>query len=68
MNGAQFIRQATKWAKANGLDSHIVPSRGKGGHKTIYVGERFTVVQTGEIPKGTFHGMLKQLGVPKEEF
>lgn len=46
----------------------MVASRGKGGHQTLYVGDRFTVVQTGEIPKGTFYAMLRQLGIPKEEF
>jgi hypothetical protein len=68
MKGAEFIRQARRWAGARELPVKVVASRGKGGHQTLYVGDRLTVVQTGEIPKGTFHAMLRQLGIPKEEF
>lgn len=68
MDGQQFIRRARKWARANGLSERVDASRGKGGHVTQYVGEAFTVVKTGEIKAGLLHAMLKQLGIPKEEF
>lgn len=68
MSGKDFIARAAKWARKRGLDWSVVPSRGKGSHKTLYVGERRTIVATGEIPPGTLRNMLKQLGIPKEEF
>lgn len=68
MNGKEFTRRATKWAKANGLEVRELANRGKGGHRLLYVGDRRTAVQTGEIATGTFHAMLKQLGIPKDEF
>jgi len=46
----------------------VDPSRGKGGHQTIWVDGRFTVVKTGEIRTGLLLSMLKDLGIPKEEF
>jgi len=68
VNGEQFIRRARKWARANGLDEHVEPSRGKGGHVTQVIGGRFTVVKTGEIATGLLHAMLKQLAIPRDEF
>lgn len=34
----------------------------------LHVGEHVTTVKTGEIGKGLLHAMLKQLGIPSEEF
>ncbi len=68
MNGDQFIRRTRKWAKAHELDERVDPSRGKGGHVTQWIGDRFTVVKTGEIGAGLLAAMLKQLGIPKDEF
>lgn len=68
MNGDQFIRQARKWAKANGLPYRVESSRGKGGHQTFYLCDRLTVVKTGEIGTGLLMAMLKQLDIPKGEF
>ena len=67
VNG-KFIDRATKWAKASGRDWRVDASRGKGGHKLLFVGDCRTVVQTHEVPTGTFHAMLKQLAIPREEF
>ncbi len=68
MNGEQFIRRSRKWAKTRGLLEHVDASRGKGGHVTQWIGDRFTVVKTGEIKTGLLHAMLKQLGIPRDEF
>lgn len=68
MNGEQFIRKARKWAKANGVTENVELSRGKGGHVTQVIGERYTIVKTGEIGTGLLHAMLKQLGIPRDEF
>ena len=46
----------------------VDPSRGKGGHQMVRIGEKWTTVQTGELRPGIFDSMLKQLGIPKDEF
>jgi hypothetical protein len=68
MNGKQFIRQARRWANANGQPVTVDSSRGKGGHKMIWIGSRFTTVKTSEIGAGLLASMLKDLGIKKEEF
>ena len=68
MKGKEFIDRAARWARAHDVAWRVEASRGKGGHKLLYVGERRTTVQTGELRDGTFRAMLKQLDIPKEEF
>jgi hypothetical protein len=68
MNGKQFIRQATKWAKASGAAYSVDASRGKGGHQLLTIGAHRTTVKTGEIGPGLFRAMLAQLNIPKEDF
>jgi hypothetical protein len=68
VNGKQFIRRAAKWSKARGKELVVDASRGKGGHQMVRIGDRWTTVQTGELKPGIFHAMLKQLGIPKDEF
>ncbi|MGH9661506.1 MAG: type II toxin-antitoxin system HicA family toxin [Bryobacteraceae bacterium] len=43
----------------------LLTRRGKGSHAMLFFGERFTVVRNmkDEVKAGTFHGMLKQLGL-----
>lgn len=68
MNGAQFIRRARKWANAKGETFTVEASRGKGGHQMARLGDRVTTVKSGEIGSGLLAAMLKQLGIPKDEF
>jgi len=68
VNGKQFIRAARVWAQAHGAPFSVEKCRGKGGHKILRVGDKWTTVQTGELKPGVFHAMLKQLGIPREEF
>ena len=68
MNGKEFIKRASKYGKSHGLLVRVEKSRGKGGHQTLHVGEKMTIVQSGEIATGTFHAMLKQLEIPKDGF
>jgi hypothetical protein len=68
VNGKEFIRRAGKWARAHGRELVVDLSRGKGGHQMVRIGEKWTTVQTGELKPGIFHAMLKQLGIPKDEF
>ena len=34
----------------------------------VRIGEKWTTVQTGDLKRGIFHAMLKQLDIPKDEF
>jgi hypothetical protein len=68
MDGKQFIKAARQWARLHGVGFEIEKSRGKGGHQMLRIGSRWTTVQTGELKPGVFYAMLKQLGIPKEEF
>ncbi len=67
MTGREFVRRLRRLGRKQGVAVALVPSRGKGGHQTLYYGERFTIVQTGEIPPGTLRRMCRQLGIdPKD--
>jgi len=63
MNGAEFIRRVRKQGRKAGVDVRVDPTRGKGGHQTLYYGDRHTVVPTGEIKKGLLHALCRDLGL-----
>jgi len=48
----------------------FIPRRGKGSHGTLFFGKKCAIVGSlkKELKKGTFHGMLKQLGIKANEF
>ena len=68
MNGREFVRRARRYARRNRLSFDFDPSRGKGSHGEVHVGEFSTTVQHGEIPTGTFFNMLKDLNINRREF
>lgn len=65
MRGNEFIRKVQKYAKRNGLACDWRPDRGKGSHGLLTLGELRTVVPNpkSELKTGTYHAMLKQLGL-----
>jgi mRNA interferase HicA len=67
MNGAEFIRRLRAYAKANGLAFKEDPSRGKGDHRMVCIGNRCAPVGDlrKELKTGTVHGLCKQLGVDR---
>ena len=69
MRGNEFIRKVQKYAKRNRVDSTWRPDRGKGSHGLLTLGERRTVVRNpkDELKTGTYHAMLKQLGLTESE-
>lgn len=69
MRGNEFIRRVKQIARERGLVCHVNERRGKGSHVTLYYGSRFTVVRSpkDEIKTGTFHAMLKQLGITLDD-
>ena len=68
MTGLEFIRRARRYARRTGQDYRLEPSRGKGSHARLWIGEHLTTVKRGELPRGAFLGMLKQLKICKEDF
>jgi mRNA interferase HicA len=70
MKGMEFIRKIKAIGKTRGVAVRVVSWRGKGGHQTLYYGERFTIIRNpkDELKTGTYHAMLKQLGVNDSDF
>ncbi len=69
MKGNEFIKRVHKLAKAKGLECSRDEARGKGSHITLYLGDSLTIVRNpkDELKTGTFHAMLKQLGISLDE-
>ena len=66
MNRDQFLRALKAYCRKTGLAYRQDLKRGKGGHGTVWVGKRFTVIPSGELKKGLQEGVLKALGLPKD--
>ena len=69
MRGTELVRRLRKIGRKRGIHVELVPERGKGSHGLLYFGDRFTVVRDlkDEIKTGTFHAMLKQLGLTSQD-
>ena len=70
MKGIEFVRKVRKAGRKRDVDVFFVARRGKGSHGTLYFGEHFTIVQDlkHELPTGTVHAMLEQLGLSQKDF
>jgi mRNA interferase HicA len=70
VRGNEFIRLVQRHAKREGLAFEWRPDRGKGSHGVLILGDRRTVVrnQKDELKTGTYHAMLKQLGLTDKDF
>ena len=69
MKGNQFIKTIRAYAKKHGIECQLDEARGKGSHVTLFLGDKMTIVRNpkDELKTGTFHAMLKQLGVKLED-
>lgn len=69
MRGNEFIRRVQKYAKRNALPFEWRPDRGKGSHGVLIVGDARTVVRNpkDELKTGTYHAMLRQLGLTEKD-
>ncbi len=69
MLGNEFIRRVQKHAKRNGISFAWRADRGKGSHGLLTLGDRRTVVRNpkDELKTGTYHAMLKQLGLTERD-
>jgi mRNA interferase HicA len=69
MRWNEFIRRVRKHAKRNGLSFAWRAARGKGSHGLLTLGDLRTVVRNpkDELKTGTYHAMLKQLGLTEND-
>jgi predicted RNA binding protein YcfA (HicA-like mRNA interferase family) len=67
MNSAELLRKLKRLAKQRGVDLTI--QAGKGSHRKVQFDERRTIVPTHgtELKIGTLNGILRDLGISKEE-
>lgn len=68
MDDKEFIKRLRRLAKNNGVEYKFDRKRGKGSHGTVHYGDRKSTLKKGELSEGLLNGMLKQLGINKEEF
>ena len=63
MKAQEFIRRLRRFARKRGLPLEITP--GKGDHVKVRLGEAFTVLpgNRGELRKGTFHAICRDLNI-----
>ena len=59
------LRELKAYCRSEKLAFRFDVRRGKGGHGTVFVGDRFTTVQS-ELTAGRIEALLKQLGLPKD--
>lgn len=59
----RFVGELKALAKARGLAFRLNKKRGKGGHATVYVGDKLTTLSSGEIDPVTAGKIKKQLGL-----
>ena len=59
----RFISDIREAAKALGLSFRVDKSKGKGGHATMWVGDRFTTLPSREIDPKTARKIRKHLGL-----
>jgi mRNA interferase HicA len=69
MKGSEFVRKVKGLAKRKNLTCRWSSERGVGSHGTLYLGERFTVMNDlkKELGPGLLADMCKQLDIRKEE-
>ncbi len=68
MNGREFLRKASRYARRHRLEFGFNPAKGKGSHGEVHIGGFKTTVQHGEIKPDTLHGMLRDLRIDRREF
>ena len=70
MKGAEFLRRVKRLGQAKGVEVRLVGHRGKGSHATLYYGSTGRAILQDlkkELPAGTFHAMLRQLGLTLDD-
>lgn len=69
MKASEFLKRIQRLAKAKGVACSWHPDKGKGSHGVLKYGDQRTTVRNlkDELKTGTYHGMLKQLGLTAKD-
>jgi len=69
MKGSEFLKKLKALAKRKCWSYEWRPNEGKGSHGALYVNGQKTIVRNvkDELKTGTFHAMLKQLGIKESD-
>ena len=69
MRGNELIKKVEALGKERGIAVRVDKKRGKGSHQTLYFGDRKTIIRNpkDELKTGTYHAMLKQLGISEKD-
>jgi len=69
MKGSEFLKRIQKLAKEKGIACSWHPDKGKGSHGVLKFSDKRTVLRNpkDELKTGTYHGMLKQLGLSEKD-
>ena len=69
MKGSEFLKKIQKLAKEKAITCSWHPDKGKGSHGVLKYGDKRTTVRNlkDELKTGTYHGMLKQLGLTDKD-
>jgi predicted RNA binding protein YcfA (HicA-like mRNA interferase family) len=67
MKREELLKALKKLAKKNGTQYEWDGTHGNGSHGFVIFGDKKTVIPKGELKKGTFHGILKQLDLKEED-
>ena len=69
MTSAELLRRLKKLARRRGEHLFILHERGKGSHTLVRLDGREAVVPhlDRELPTGTLHAVLRQLGLSRED-
>ena len=69
MKGSEFVRKVKRLGTRRGISVRLASKREKGSHVTLHYGGARTVIQDlkKELPTGTLHAMLTQLGLSATE-
>lgn len=69
MTGDELLKRLKKLAKEQKVMFSIYKQHGKGSHATVYFGSKKTILPYSrrELQTGTLNGILKQLGIDKED-
>ena len=69
MTADELVRRLHRLARPRGLPFRLELRHGRGSHGRPWLGDRRTVIamHPGDIPKGTLHAMLRDLGLTLDD-
>lgn len=69
MKGSEFLKRIQRLAKGKAVACSWRPDKGKGSHGVLTFGDKRTILRNpkDELKTGTYHAMLKQLGLTEKD-